>query len=164
MLTRGWRDAPEGLRLSYWLATPRGPLEVEIEGERAVMFVAREVEAEADGRRAVDLTTLWGQPVDALYFTQQRRMVDVARAIRERGHPTCESDVKPADRYLMERFITGPCRVTGAIRRRGRFLYANNPTLRPAEHRPQLTSLSLDIETDGFGGPIISIALVDDTG
>ena len=52
VLTRGWRDTPDGLLLTYWLATVEGPLRVRITRERAVMFVEHlEMEFEVCYRR-----------------------------------------------------------------------------------------------------------------
>ena len=45
VLTRQWRDGRDGIELSYWLASDRGPLRVRQRRREAVMFVPREVEA-----------------------------------------------------------------------------------------------------------------------
>lgn len=167
LLTRGWRDTPDGLLLTYWLATEEGPLRVRITRERAVMFVERGVQARADQRRELALTTLWDTPVDALYFRSQRDLRQTRDELRGRGAITLESDIKPSDRFLMERFVTGGCRITGRIRPRRDHLDVDDPKVRPVdgeatERLPSLRRLFLDIETDGERGPIIAVGLVGD--
>ena len=76
VLTRQWRDAPNGLSLTFWLASERGPLRVRLDGQEDVMFVQRDVEAACDRRKQVALTSLRGADVDALYFKSRRRLLD----------------------------------------------------------------------------------------
>ena len=39
ILTRNWRDTPQGTELEYWLATEDGPLKVLLTGQTSVAFV-----------------------------------------------------------------------------------------------------------------------------
>ena len=77
------------------------------------MFVARGTETRAGRRRPRPLTTLQGQPVDAVYFRSQRAMIDERERLRGTLGVAFESDVKPADRFLMERFVTGSMHAGG---------------------------------------------------
>jgi DNA polymerase-2 len=43
-----------------------------------------------------------------LYCTQYRQLLKLAKRLREYGIDVYESDVRPPERYLMERFITAP--------------------------------------------------------
>ena len=158
VLTRQWRDGADGLELTFWLASDDGPVCIRRTGERDVMFVPREAEAQADQRRELELTSMFGEPVDALYFHTRRRLKDERERLRRQGTIPYESDVRPADRYLMERFITGGCRVSGYARRRRGFIEMHNPVMKRCDHRPTLRIVSFDIETDGIDGPVISIA------
>ncbi len=164
VLTRGWRDGDDGLWLSYWLATPEGPLRLRLTGERAVMFVERDVPARADERKALPLTTPWAAPVDALYFRHQRALREEAERLRREGQLALEHDIKPSDRFLMERFVTAACRVSGQARERRGFREMHNPRVARADHTPRLREMSIDIETDGELGPIVSVAWVDAEG
>ncbi len=159
VLTRQWRDAAAGVALSFWLATPRGPVRVRMNGREAVMFVQRQVEAHSARRREVDLTTMQGKPVDALYFKSRRSLQDEQQRLSASAM-TYEADVRPSERFLMERFVTGACRVTGPLRSRPGHLEMVNPSMKQSDYRPRLRVMSLDIETDGFEGPILSIAAV----
>ena len=171
LLTRRGRDTPRGLELEYWVRSEQGPLRVRITGERAVCFIERDVPNEGGQRKARELVSLdgGGRPVDALYFERQRDLLRERDALLARGHRLLEADIKPADRYLMERFVTGALRLEGgrwkANERRG-FVDIEDPRVSRSEPQSQVQAqlspsvLSFDIETDGFHGPVLSIAAV----
>lgn len=128
------------------------------------MFVPRHTALEQDARFRREpraLTTLEGEPVDALYFRSQRALLDTRDHLRASLGVPLESDIKPQDRFVMERFITGGLTVRvpeGATPRDG-VLSLEAPKIRSADVAPRLSSLSIDLETDGFDGPLISAAL-----
>lgn len=159
VLTRQWRDRDGGIALTFWLVTEEGPLRAVVRGTEAVMFAERGWRASSDRRAELKLTTLSGRPVDALYFRSQRGLRGERERLGARGHLPLEADIRPAERYLMERFITDGCTVTGAITRRGSHLEVLDPVLKAASVRPSLRVASIDLETDGFDGPILSAAL-----
>ena len=149
LLTRHWRDAPNGLELSLWAASEHGPLRVVLDGEEAVCFVERAALPGNDSpaglqcqRRELALTTLEGAPVDGLYFRRQRDLVAARDLLRSRGGATCESDLKPADRYLMERFVTAGFAAHGEVVRRPGHLEMRNPR-DPARRLPVRATLGL---------------------
>ena len=166
LLTRHWRDAPDGLELSLWAASEEGPLHIVLDREEAVCFVEREAMAGDDvpvgaprRRRPLDLATLDGAPVDGLYFRRQRDLVETRDLLRSRGIATFESDLKPADRYLMERFVTAGFAARGEAVPRSGHLEMRNPALRRDDFRTALRWVSLDIETAGLDGALYSVAL-----
>jgi len=162
LLTRQWRDGPTGLELGFWLASDAGPVRVAITGERAVCFVDRAIALPAGvhcERRALELAAMAGAPVDGLYFSRQRDLRDAHELCRARGVPLHEADLKPADRYLMERFVTGAMAVHGDARAREGFTEFVNPQVRRSEHRVALRWIALDIETEGLHGRLYSIAV-----
>ena len=123
------------------------------------MFVPRDVRT-FDGRRVQrPLTTLRGEPVDAVYFRSQRRLVDERRRLEDAGQTTLEADVKPADRFLMERFVTGAMRIEGEPRASRGVLHFDNPRIKAGECDVALSMVALDLETRGLDGPIIAAAL-----
>ena len=150
LLTRDARDTPRGLELVLWASGPDGPVRVVLRDQEAVCFVPR-AGASPPGvrRREVALATLGGVPVDALYFRSRRAL----EAFRERPEPEVhESDVRPADRFLMERFVTGPMVLHGRAERREGFIEYVDPRVRAGDSRPRLRAVSLDIETSGLDG------------
>ncbi len=169
ILTRGWRDTNDGLEYVFWLWSSEGPLRIHYSAAEAVCFVEREAAAEAnlpapDRRRAVALNNLAGAAVDACYFRRQSDLIQFRDSARMQGVAVHESDIKPADRHLMERFVTGGCEVEGvAVSKKG-YLEFNNPQIRPAQIVADLKIASIDIETADFDGALFSIAVsaVDD--
>ena len=166
LLTRHWRDTSDGLELTLWAASEHGPMRVVLDGEEAVCFVERTALPANDTladmpcrRRALDLTTLEGVPVDALYFRRQRDLAAARDLLRARGVTPCESDLKPTDRYLMERFVTAGFAARGQVTQRPGYLEMRNPAIRRDDYRRALRWVSLDIETAGLDGALYSIAL-----
>ncbi|MBI2422130.1 MAG: DNA polymerase II [Candidatus Hydrogenedentes bacterium] len=157
LLTRNQRSTREGYALTYWFATPEGPVQATVTGERGVFFIPRATTLEGAERKEVALITPAGEPVDAVYYRTWQEAQDTrARA----GTARYESDVRPVDRYLMERFVYGSAQLRAALSQASGFLQARNPELRPGEHVPALKVLSIDIETQGLDGELYSIACV----
>ena len=166
LLTRHWRDTAEGVELVFWAASDRGPLCLRFPGQQAVCFLRRDTPLNLPGsavqRRPLELTDLHGNPVDGLYFRQQRQLQQLRDNLAGRDTLLLESDIKPSDRFLMERFVTAPFQVQGEVQQRGEFSELINPRIRRAEYTPTLRALSLDIETDGRERQVLSIAYCGD--
>jgi len=165
ILTRHWRDAPEGTEVSFWLATDAGARQLRVPHQDSVAFIPEEQRplAEALLRRERDvelrplaLCDFRHRPVMGLYSRSYRRLLDCARLLREAGVDVYESDIRPPERYLMERFITAPVSFSDASGGDGASIDAQ---LKPApDYRPTLKLVSLDIETTSRGD-LYSIAL-----
>ncbi|XYI34858.1 DNA polymerase [Cupriavidus oxalaticus] len=165
ILTRHWRDTPAGTEVEVWLATDDGPRRLrlpyqpsiafipEAQRERAEALLRREREAEL---RPLKLQDFKGRPVMGLYCQQHRQLIQLGRSLRDAGVDVYEADIRPPERYLMERFITAPVWFEGEPDGDGVLC---NAQLKPAaDYRPTLRLVSLDIETNAFG-ELYSIAL-----
>jgi len=160
ILTRTSRDAAEGCELEYWVASPSGPARVLVQGHEPLFFAERERGKLPGARREpLELATMPGVPVDGVYFRTLRQMREARESLDRQGVPAFESDVKPEDRYLMERFVRGACVIEGEAREKVGFREFINPTIRTAEDTPPFKAVSLDIETHGFEGAIYSIGV-----
>jgi DNA polymerase-2 len=159
LLSREWRDTDAGVEIVLWARAAEGPVRARFSGQEAVMFVPRGSPARAHRRAARPLFTMHGEPVDALYFRSQRALVEERDRLRASLRVTCESDVKPHERFLMERFVTSSMRLHGRAATRGGVLCFENPSIKKAEFHTALSALSLDLETDGFDGPLLSAAI-----
>ncbi len=166
LLTRQWRDTSDGLELVFWAASEAGPVRVRVTDQEAVCFVDRAAELSLDEfegrprRVPLELQALdSGAPVDGLYFARQRDLQSGRRRLKQLGLKPFESDLKPSDRYLMERFVTASFEARGRVQPRERYLELTNPTLRRLEYWPRLSHVALDIETEGLDGALYSIAL-----
>ncbi|MDH1263672.1 DNA polymerase II [Pseudomonas sp. GD03944] len=165
VLTRHWRDTPAGTEVEFWLATDDGPQRVRVPYQPSVAFIpaAQRERAEAllRGERGIELRPLGlcdfqHRPVLGLYCQQHRQLMNVDKLLRSAGVEVYEADVRPPERYLMERFITAPVSFGGTPDGDGTLL---NAQLKPApDYRPTLRLVSLDIETTERG-ELYSIAL-----
>ncbi len=160
LLSVEWKDTPAGIELTLWArSNEHGPVRATVSRQEAVMFVPRSVET-LDGRReSRPLRTLQGVDVDAVYFTSQRALLRERDRIRAAGDFAYESDLKPSNRFVMERFINGGIRLRGRTRVDAGVLRVFEPKVGPAAVTPKLKTLSLDIETDGWSGPVLSLAV-----
>ncbi|SCB90125.1 DNA polymerase-2 [Kosakonia oryzendophytica] len=157
LLTRHWRDTPGGTEVEFWLATDSGPLRVVLPPQESVAFIpAAHVEkaklllrSENHWRLTpLTLSDFHRQPVYGLYCRGHRQLMRIEKALREGGVTVYEADVRPPERFLMERFITAPVWADGESQ--GTALV--NARLKPNPHyRPTLKWVSLDIETSRHG-------------
>jgi DNA polymerase-2 len=161
LLTSDSADAAGGCELHFWGITPEGPLLLRIPNHRPVFFISREavlpggIPAE---RRQLELLSLEGTAVDGLYFSTLSAYRDSLRRLAADGIRTWESDVRMEDRFLMERFITGSAQISGDFLPDGKLRICDNPRISPSDWRPDLTILSLDIET-GEDGRLYAISV-----
>ncbi len=165
VLTRHWRDTADGSEVSLWLATDAGPRHVRLPLQTSVAFVPAEfrtrIERLVGGEpgvelRPLDLRDFHHRPVLGLYCRQHRQLMHLERRLTDAAVEILEADVRPPERYLMERFITAPVEFTGVTQADGSLSEAQ---LKPApDYRPRLKLASLDIETSERGD-LYSIAL-----
>ncbi len=168
ILTRNWRDTQAGIELEFWFSTPQGPVCALVRGERSAFFLAesevaqaRELLIRSSGVefKPVQLRDFNLEPVVAVYFHSHRLARRSADLLRDKGLNPLEADVNPAERFLMERFITGSAVLRGEPRERGRHIVLNNPKIKSAFYQPQLRVVSYDIETAMEGLQLYSIAV-----
>ena len=160
LLTRQWRDTPDGTEVELWLATDDGPRCLRLPPHESVAFIPVEQQEQAQiviGREAgaalrpLGLLDFSHRPVLGLYCTQYRTLLKLARRLREHGIDVYEADVRPPERYLMERFITAPVSFTGTPSAQDATLLLDAQIKPAAGYRPQLRMASLDIETSERG-------------
>lgn len=157
VLTRHWRDSPHGTEIVLWLATDAGPQRVVLPVQESVAFIPEAFQAQVrallqDERQfriqSLALKDFRRRPVFGLYCPQNRQLQRIEKQLREQGIPVYEADIRPPDRYLMERFITAPVWFDGE--QQGDSVV--NARLKPhPDYRPPLKWVSLDIETTQHG-------------
>lgn len=165
LLTRHWRDTPAGTEVEFWLATDAGPRQLRLPPQTSVAFIPAEQKPRAElllrEERQVELkplalTDFHHRPMLGLYCRQHRQLIKLEKLLREGGVTLYEADIRPPERYLMERFITAPVWFNGQGNGNGPLL---NGQMKPApDYRPTLRLVSLDIETTAHG-ELYSIAL-----
>ncbi|WP_147195159.1 DNA polymerase II [Pantoea sp. CCBC3-3-1] len=157
LLTRHWRDTPSGTEIVLWLATDAGPQRVVLPVQESVAFLPQQQLAQAEALLTherdyrlvpLNLKDFRQRPVTAIYCKQYRQLQKLEKLLRENGVMVYEADIRPPERFLMERFITAPVWFSGQPR--GNSLVdarlKPNPT-----YRPPLKWVSLDIETTRHG-------------
>ena len=157
-LTRHQRDTPQGIELSYWLVTDQGAQCITLPDQEAVFFVRQQDleqiqtalhKISAWRYQSLALKNLRNEPVAAIYTSSLSVLNTVIDRLREQGIAMMEEDIRPVDRYLMERFIyAGAQWVT--LDQKSRLI--------PADYHPKLKVLSFDIETTLRADRILSIA------
>ena len=165
VLTRHWRDTPSGIEVEFWLATDEGPQQVRLAYQTSTAFIPAQQREQAEALlqdernvefRGLALCDFQSRPVVGLYCQQHGQLIDIAQRLRRAGLDVYEADIRPPERYLMERFITAPVSFSGQVQADGLLL---NAQIKPhPDYRPRLKLVSLDIETSEQGD-LYSIAL-----
>ncbi|AKH62763.1 MULTISPECIES: DNA polymerase II [Photorhabdus] len=153
ILTRHWRDTPSGIEVEYWLVTDQGPRHIKILHQQAVAFIPQANMPQVEKilaqernyhLRPLSLKDFNRQPVAALYCQQYRQLQRIEKVLQQQGIQVYEADIRPPDRFMMERFITAPIWFSQAPN--GGYQMKPNPA-----YRPTLKWVSLDIETSQHG-------------
>ena len=166
LLTRQWHESAQGLQLEFWCTSPAGPIRLLINTQEAVFFV---------NQKAIDRIRLL-LPKDSfrvgqntfknfcndttvpLYFLSYKQARNAEAQLNKHKISVWEADIRPPERYLMERFITAGVRITGQYKKYNHHLEYINPKLTPCAALPTLRSLSIDIETTMDANNLYSIA------
>ncbi|CAE6899304.1 DNA polymerase II [Vibrio parahaemolyticus] len=161
VLTRQARDRGNKTVIELWVSTPQGPVQLDIEGERPTffidtsntenaktLFISQNLKFEL---KSLPLKTFQDSNVTACYFTTIVEANMAITLLEKNEIVTYESDIRLADRYLMERFIKGSIEFTGhQVARRNQF-YMTTAKCRPGQFKPSLCVVSLDIECSEKG-------------
>jgi DNA polymerase-2 len=165
LLTRQWVDSGEAVRLDFWLSTAEGPLMVSIHGQQALFFIrqsdvpaATKLLANSRGSsiKPLQLKSFAGDAISAVYFTSQQQLYRARDRLTQQGIACYESDIRPTERFLCERFITAAIDVDAQYQPES----LHNVRLQPGDYRPDFEVMSFDIESDYESDALFSIAFV----
>ena len=161
LINRHVQDKGNSLQITLWLKTAEGAQKLVINNELAVFFVAENIasvaieQLEKQGiqlakKSAVSLKSFEQTPVFALYFASLSLFYRAKEHLKAQGIKCYEDDIRPDDRYLMERFITADVDFITS---------PNTQCKKSVENLPiKLDMLSLDIECS-MAGELYSIGL-----
>lgn len=141
-----------------------GPVLLHFDQHKPVFFVDAEeklpaLECEYE-RKPLQLATFGGRAVEGLYFSSGADQRAADERFRATGVRHFEADVRPPERFLMERFINGMARVAGEHRQDGKIAVFDNPKIKASSAPiPELSLVSLDIETGVTEDKLYSIGL-----
>ncbi|MDH5484194.1 MAG: DNA polymerase II [Gammaproteobacteria bacterium] len=165
LLTRQSFDTNNGVQLEFWFSSDAGPLKVII-NRHPVLFFIRQADVEqaralllrsqAVEIKPLALKNFESEPMAGVYFQSQQCFYRARDVLQENNIRCLESDIRPPERYLTERFLTGPVSIhvqhtSGVI---------VNPRITPVDYQPKFTVMSFDIETDYQTDELFSIAFV----
>ncbi len=163
LLTHSYRDTGRGFEIALFATNSHGqPAKCIITSFRPLFFVPRDTPESltriAAERKPLRLRSMNGAPVDCLYFQRFDHCKRCAQELRAEGVRTCEADIHPVERYLMERMVCGGFTAEGESRLENGLLVYRNPRIRGAQVQVELKICSIDIETNGHTGELYSIA------
>ncbi|MFT6448538.1 MAG: DNA polymerase-2 [Oleispira sp.] len=158
LLTSRWYEGKENTELEFWFASDAGPLCALIE-QPSVCFIPLDEQdkaqklARAEGIpltcREVQLCSFSLKPLIACYLRQS----DIYRfnyLLSDWDIKVWEYDLRPTDRYLMERFVRGGAEIEGQWQSCDGYLLCQQGRIKPSQAAVEsaaLTILSVDIET-----------------
>ena len=174
LLTRQARDTVNSLQIILWLKTELGIKKLIIDDELTVFFIEEKQATQAETilkqegitlvkQQLLSLKTFGQQAVHGFYFNTLSQFYR-ARDHLKRAQIKCyEDDIRPDDRYLMERFITADIDYIGNSQVKGNFDCIHQAKCKASTEKSPITlsMLSLDIECS-MNGELYSIGLYAD--
>ena len=171
LLTRQAYDSPNGLILNFWLKTSSGAVKI-ITDDLALFFIETDNKEKAlnllknnhiklKKHNDLPLKTFGQKLVTSLYFTSLKSFYLARDLLKEHQIKCYEDDIRPDDRYLMERFITADMLVAGHEINHRHYLEVNHAKCKQETSDIRLSVISLDIECS-FDGELYSIGLYSD--
>ncbi|MGL5285341.1 MAG: DNA polymerase II, partial [Aeromonas sp.] len=168
ILTRHARDHGGHTELVLWLWSRSGPVRLVIRDQEPLFFIPDSERDDAmtlfrahgvRGRvRRLPLQTFDGRAVAGVYFSTLAAFHKAIELLLIKGIEHFEADIRLAERYLMERFITAGVRFEGASKRRAGYWEVSDGRCAPAEVTPALSWVSLDVEC-AMDGALFSVGL-----
>jgi DNA polymerase-2 len=171
LLTRQVQDKRSGLEITLWLKTDLGPVKLEIENELAIFFVElsqldsalsilSNQRVTVEKHQVVPLKTFNQRQVVALYFNSMRNFYRARDVLRSQQIKCYEDDIRPDDRFLMERHITADIDYLGNHQLLDGYQLTSQVKCKRAEsnNKHSLAMLSIDIECS-MQGELYSIGL-----
>ena len=172
VLTRSSRDLGEQIQIEYWLSTDQGPCKVIVNSQRGVFFIpsadqelalrALQHDVPSVEIKKLPLKSFSGESMAAVYTLTLRDFYRALDCLKTQNIEILESDFRPHDRYLIERFIQGSAEFTGISEPKTRHQEFQQAQLRPCDYQPSLLALSLDIEC-AMNGELFSVGLAADS-
>ncbi|MFT5421996.1 MAG: DNA polymerase-2 [Candidatus Endobugula sp.] len=179
ILTRQWRDTPEGISLELWLSSDDGPVKLTVPNQQALFFVRQSDRPQLQTLltafpsvllKPLELKNIDGEAVMGVYCQQQRQLRVLCDHLRAQDVQCWESDIRPVERFLMERFITSSLEAfPDQLLQRVSAQHVNTEIInhqkivtqqvKTVAYQPELFVASIDIETSMDAKDLYSIAV-----
>ena len=110
-------DSAKGISIVVWILSKQGPVKLISTPQKAVFFI-NESQIDAANRvfsehgifceiKPVALKSFMQQEVVSCYFSSLKHYYNAAKRLKAQHIKVYEDDIRPVDRFLMERFIKG---------------------------------------------------------
>ena len=164
LLTRQSYDTKNGIQIELWFSSTDGPIQVFINQQKAVFFIRQSSTEQLKkispssmvSIKNIELSVFQFNPMAAVYCNTLQVFYRLKDLLLENNIAAFETDIRPAERYLTERFITGPVTINNP----DNLSALTNPAIKPDDFEPTLNLMSLDIETDYDTNDLFSIAYI----
>ena len=107
-----------------------------------------------------DLRDFSGSPLVRVVAPVPAAVPPLRDRVASAGRPTFEADIRFPYRYLIDAGVRAGVSIEGPAQERGGLVRFANPALAPADVRPELRVVSIDLETEPSAKEIWSIAIV----
>ncbi len=171
LLTRQAKDRGNSLQIILWLKTTTGAKKLIVANELTVFFVEEQQAAKAEQllfkqgvtlfkQQLLALKTFSQKTVHGFYFNTLSQFYRARDCLKLAQIKCYEDDIRPDDRYLMERFITADIDFIGHSQSMANFDCVNETKCKVSAEKSAivLSMLSLDIECS-MDGELYSIGL-----
>jgi DNA polymerase-2 len=161
ILSRHARDINQQTQIELWVKTQSGAKLLQIWGEKSIFFIEKSDQNAAQllaqqqqvavEFKPLSLKTFRHSSVVGCYFNTIQHAQLLLQHLTQADIDVFESDIRLADRYLMERFIQGGIEFIGQQESKHDFDLVRHVHCKPAAYIPELTTVSLDIECSEKG-------------
>ncbi|GAB3476025.1 DNA polymerase II [Marinomonas epiphytica] len=166
ILSRHSTDVNGRLEMSLFVKTQQATVQVIPQIQCYALFTDAPLKSIPSHHPSISIiddsyTSLDNQRVNLVTCNSLLVHRQLVKQLKQSGYQVFEEDIKPPDRYLMERNIRGKVRfigrpdVSGTVFREAKLL--------PAEYQPEWKVWSLDIETSVSTNQLLSIGVVSKT-
>ena len=153
-------DTSRGMELHFHGTTGEHRFKLILENQKVVFFILKESEFSPTNikfeRKSGGLKNFSHKEVDTIYLHKSSDIQTVKEYCQSKGIRTFELDIRPAERFLMERFIKGEISFQGDVEIKHNIHIYRNPQVSASTVTTPLSILCLDIET-GSDGRLYSI-------
>ncbi|KZM44951.1 DNA polymerase II [Marinomonas sp. SBI22] len=163
ILTRQSKDVANKIETAFWVKTDAVCLKVIPEKQQCIFFVSVLALPLLEGLPCIKIIqkSYLSFSEEPLYLISCESLLvqsQVTLLLEKNGFPYYEHDVRPEDRYIMERGIKGKVKMLGYLSEDKKTL--TQARLLPSRYEPNWLIWSLDIETSVSRNCILSIAIV----
>lgn len=159
--------------IECWFATESGVVKATSNSQQGLFFILQDDAAEVTrlltkngikhSYNSLALKTFEHQEVGGLYFDRNNSLYKAKTLLKQLNIPCFEDDIRPTERYFMERFVYGSAAISGnQVANKLKQVEVTDIQCKPGQFVPKFIVLSIDIECSEQG-ELFSIGLASDT-